>query len=92
MFNFFREIKDKETKKTKLQNRLLDIRIGRQYARGEDMGGNTYECFNNTAEVVYNRSIENSDDLKDVNKSYFIEGYNAQTEALYRVVKLKLRR
>ena len=81
---------EKETEKITLEfhNRLIDIRIGRKYARGDDMNGNTYEFLENTAEEVYNHSIESSDDLKAVNKSYFIEGYDLQTEELSRVIKI----
>ena len=51
------------------------------------MDGNNYECFNNTAEEVYNSSIEGSDDLKAVKKSYFIEGYDLQTKELSKIIK-----
>jgi hypothetical protein len=79
----FRLFKKEEKKDVGIvHNRLLDVRVGRKYARGDDMNGNTYECFNNTAEEAYNCSIESSDDLINVNKECFIEGYNAQTKEL----------
>ena len=90
MFRLFKE-KQKEKNKVEIHNRLIDIRIGRKYARGNDMNGNSYECFDNTAEEVYNRSIEISDDLKDVNKEYFIEGYDLQTKELAHVIKMNLK-
>jgi len=89
LFRLFKE-KQKEKSKSVPHYRLVDIRIGRKYARGEDMDGNTYECFDNTAEEVYNRSVEISDDLKDVNKEYFIEGYDLQTKELADVIKVSL--
>jgi len=82
----FRLFKEKEKEKVEIHNRLLDIRIGRKYARGEDMNGNNYECFDNTAEEVYEHSIESSDELKSVNKAYFIEGYDLQTKELSHVL------
>jgi len=82
----FRLFKKEEKNTGIVHNRLVDIRVGRQYARGNNMNGNTYECFKNTAEEVYNRSIESSDDLTNVDKECFIEGYNAQTEELVRIV------
>ena len=85
MFRLFKKI-EIEKNVIEFHNRLTDIRIGRKYARGDNMGGNTYECFNNTAEEVFNRSIESSDDLKNVNKAYFIEGYDLQTEELSHIV------
>ena len=36
---------EKKEKKVEIHNRLIDIRIGRKYARGEDMNGNAYACF-----------------------------------------------
>ena len=90
MFKFFKK-KEKEKDIVVVHNRLIDIRIGRKYARGSDMGGNSYECFNNTAEEAYNNSIESSDDLKDVNKLYFIEGYDLQTEELSCVLSRNLK-
>ncbi|EDZ63269.1 hypothetical protein SMGD1_1818 [Sulfurimonas gotlandica GD1] len=86
MFRLFKE-KEKEKIKVEIHNRLIDIRIGRKYARGEDMDGNTYECFNYTAEEVYDNSLETCDDLKAVNKSYFVEGYDLQTKELSNVIK-----
>lgn len=91
MFSLFKEKKEEREEKVELHNRLIDIRIGRKYARGEDMGGNTYECFNTTAEEVFERSIEHSDDLKSVNKSYFIEGYDLQTKELAHVIKMSFK-
>ena len=90
MFRLFKKEKkiEKEQGTTIVYNRLLDIRIGRKYARGNDMNGNTYGCFENTAEDVYNRS----DDLKNINKECFIEGYNAQTEELSLILKKNLYR
>ena len=88
MFGLFGLFKEKEKIKVKIHNRLIDVRIGRKYARGENMDGNTYECFNHTAEEVYNQTIDSSDDLENVNKSYFIEGYDLQTEELSRIVKI----
>lgn len=90
VFKLFKK-KEKEKDIEVVHNRLIDIRIGRKYARGEDMGGNSYECFNNTAEEAYNNSIKSSDDLKAVNKAYFIEGYDLQTEELLRVLKMNLK-
>ena len=86
MFRLFKE-KQKNKKKVEIHNRLIDIRIGRKYARGIDMNGNTYECFNNTAEEAYHRFIEISNDLKDVNMLYFKEGYDLQTKELALVIK-----
>ena len=86
MFSLFKETEKVKTK-VEIHNRLIDIRIGRKYARGENMNGNSYECFDNTAEEVYERSLESSDDLKAVNKAYFIEGYDLQTKELLQVVK-----
>lgn len=92
LFRLFKENeKEKEKNKVEIHNRLIDIRIGRKYARGENMNGNTYKCFDNTAEEVYDRSIESSDDLKSVNKAYFIEGYDLQTKELSRVLKKSLK-
>ena len=93
MFKVFKLFKEKEKEKeiVVVHNRLIDIRIGRKYARGSDMGGNTYECFNKTAEEAYNNSIEHFDDLKDVNKLYFIEGYDLQAKELSRVLKRDLK-
>ena len=88
---FKKKQKNIETKSLKIHNRIIDIRIGRKYARGDSMGGNTYECFSNTAEEVYNSSIESSDDLKGVDKECFILGYNLQTEELSRVVTMSLK-
>ena len=48
-------------------------------------------CFDNTAEEVYDRSIESSDDLKSVNKAYFTEGYDLQTKELSHVLKKSLK-
>jgi hypothetical protein len=87
VFKLFKK-KEKEKIKVEVHNRLIDIRIGRKYARGEDMDGNTYECLNYTAEEVYDNSIETSDDLTAVNKSYFIEGYELQTKELSSVIKI----
>lgn len=84
----FKLFKKKEKEIVVVHNRLIDIRIGRKFARGSDMGGNSYECFNNTAEEAYNNSLESSDDLKNVNKLYFIEGYDLQTEELSHVLKM----
>lgn len=86
MFRLFKE-KEKEKEKVEIHNRLIDIRIGRKYARGKNMEGNTYECFENTAEEVFERSLESSDELIDVNKAYFIEGYDLQTKELSLVLK-----
>lgn len=86
MFNFFKNTKNKDKNNTTQSNRLIDIRIGREYARARATSGNTYECLHNTALDIYNRSIENSDDLKGINKSYFIEGYEAQTEELSKII------
>ena len=92
MFGLFKENdKTKEKTKVEVHNRLIDIRIGRKYARGEDMNGNAYECFDNTAEEVYERSMKSSDDLKSVNKSDFIEGYDLQTQELSLVLKKSLK-
>ncbi len=82
MFKLFKKEEDKEQGTTTVHNRLLEIRIGREYARGDDMNGNEYECLKMTAEEVYERSIESSDDLKNVKKEYFVEGYNAQAKEL----------
>jgi len=90
LFRLFKE-KEKEKNKVEIHNRLIDIRIGRKYARGKDMNGNTYECFDNTAEEVYASSIEFSDDLKDVNIEYFKEGYDSQTKELSLVIKTSLK-
>ncbi|WP_372999801.1 hypothetical protein [Sulfurimonas sp.] len=87
VFRLFKE-KEKEKIKIEIHNRLIDIRIGRKYARGEDMDGNNYECLNYTAEEVYDNSLNTSDDLKAVNKLYFIEGYDLQTKELSRVLKI----
>ena len=83
MFGFFKE-KEKEKNKVEIHNHLIDIRIGRKYARGNNMDGNAYECFDKTAEDVY---TQYSDDLKAVNKLCFIEGYDSQKEELLRVLK-----
>lgn len=93
MFKLLRLFKKKEKEKIieVIHNRLIDIRIGRKYARGIDMGGNSYECFNTTAEEAYNNYIEGSEDLKAVNKLYFIKGYELQTEELSRVLKMNLK-
>lgn len=91
MFSLF-EKEEKVKDPVKVHNRLIDTRIGRKYARGNNMNGNTYECFENTAEEVYKRSIESSDDLKNVNKVSFIEGYNAQTKELSLILKKSLKK
>lgn len=93
MFKLLRLFKKKEKEKNieVVHNRLIDIRIGRKYARGSDMGGNRYECFNSTAEEAYNNSVESSDDLKAVNMLYFTEGYDLQTEELACVLKMSLK-
>ena len=89
MFNLFKK-KELPKGKTSLEihNRITDIRLGRKYARGDSMGGNTYECLKNAGEEVYTRSMESSDDLKGVDKACFIEGYDLQKEELSRVVRL----
>ena len=80
----------KEKDSLEIHNRITDIRMGRKYARGDSMGGNTYECLRNAGEEVYNRLMESSDDLKGVDKACFIEGYDLQREELSRVVRGKL--
>ena len=87
MFNLFKKEEKKEEDLFAVHNRLLDIRVGRKYARGNSMDGNTYECFKNTAEVAYEKFIESSDTMKNINKEDFIEGYNSQTEELALVLK-----
>ena len=74
-----------------MHNRLTDIRIGRKYARGDSMDGNKYECFTNSAEEVYGCSIAKTDDLKDVKKAYFIEGYDLQREELSHTITQNLK-
>ena len=90
MFRLFKE-KEKEKIKLEIHNRLIDIRIGRKYARGKDMNGNVYECFDHTAEEVYEQSLETSDDLKYVNKAHFKEGYDLQTKELSQVVNTSMK-
>lgn len=87
LFSLFKE-KEKEIEKVEIHNRLIDIRIGREYARGPGSKVN-YACFEYTAEEMYERSIEKTDELTRVNKSYFIEGYDSQTEAFSYVVNRK---
>jgi hypothetical protein len=86
LFNLFKKI-EKENKTLETHNRLIDIRIGRKYARGDNMNGNAYVCLNTTAEEVYNYTVKSSDDLKDVNREYFIEGYNLQKKELFDIIK-----
>ncbi|WP_455756815.1 hypothetical protein [Sulfurimonas sp.] len=91
MFNLFKKEENIEKDIVVVHNRLIDIRIGRKYARGDDMNGNTYECFDKTAEEVYNYSIKSSDDLKNVNKECFIQGYNEQTKELSLIIKKNIK-
>jgi hypothetical protein len=83
----FKLFKKKEKIKVEVHNRLIDIRIGRSYARGQDMDGNPYECFDKTAAEIYDRYVESSDSFKAVDKLYFIEGYDLQTKELSYVIK-----
>lgn len=92
MFRLFGFLKEKEEVKEEFHNRLIDIRIGRKFARGQNMGGNANYCFDITAEEAYSQSIEKSDELKRVNKLYFTEGYNSQTEELHRIIHQGLKR
>lgn len=87
MFKLFKKENKKKIDTVIVSNRLLDIRMGRKYARGDNMNGNTYECFKNTAQDVYTHSLTNSNDLQHVNKESFIEGYNAQTKELALIIK-----
>ena len=89
MFNLFSKIELPKGKTSlEIHNRITDIRLGRKYARGDSMGGNTYECLKNEGEEVYTRLMESSDDLRGVDKACFIEGYDLQKEELSRVVGL----
>lgn len=90
MFSLFKKTK-KEDITLKTNNRLNDIRVGREYARGNSIGGNSYECFDNTAEEVYDSSLESSDDLQSVDKISFIQGYNQQREELLSVINGNLK-
>ena len=90
MFTLFK--KEEETiDPVKVHNRLIDIRIGRKYARGDNMNGNTYEFLDHTAEEIYEYSMKNSEDLKNVNKTHFIEGYNLQRKELSLILKRSLK-
>ncbi len=88
MFNLFSKTELPKRKiSLEIHNRITDIRLGRKYARGDSMGGNTYECLTSAGEEVYTRLMESSDDLKGVDKACFIEGYDLQREELSRVVR-----
>ena len=88
MFRLFKKKEEAKQETTIIvHNCLLDIRIGRKYARGDSMNGNNYECLSTTAEEVYSRALASSDDLKNVNKECFIEGYNTQAQELAIILK-----